>query len=189
MKKIQLLILNKFYFFFKQFYICYTSGQQFCNFCPNQVTLFRSVILRRQWFFKLVNCIRVTIDYYPNLRYHVNYFWNPWWEIGMSCWVVMALVLTLVVSVVLWSEEQCNWWDKRTCKNLALTLCIRIRINTEMFIDRTSALITEETWIKVVTHDGDQHVGTYKIPCPVVLFRLKMLWERKIRCQPILKWV
>jgi len=45
-------------------------------------------------------------------------------------------------------------------ENPAMTFRIKKRINTELFIDRTTALYIDETKITAMTNEGDQHFGT-----------------------------
>jgi len=49
---------------------------------------------------------------------------------------------------------------ERVMKNPVKTLAIKKKISTELFIERTAFLYSGETWIRVMTNEGDQQVGT-----------------------------
>jgi len=51
---------------------------------------------------------------------------------------------------------------------------INERINTGPFIDRTTALYLGKTWVKVLTKEGDQRVGTcVSLPCADCYLEIK----------------
>jgi len=105
---------------------------------------------------------------------HRNLFLDLWlsWMSSNRKWKLIS-----VCSAVVWRECLLRW------KNPVMTFPLKKRINTELFIVRIrDALYIGETRIRVVTDEGDQW-GAQMISL------YQKVWEWKIRCQLILKWV
>jgi len=69
--------------------------------------------------------------------------------------------MALLASVVLWSEDSvCTESREHVREKPRMTIPIKKRIDTGLFIDRMTALYLGETQIRAGINEGDQSVGT-----------------------------
>jgi len=71
----------------------------------------------------------------------------------------MLFYSILYASAVLWSGEPVYGLDECVCENPVMTLPIKKRISTELFINRTEALYIGVIWIRIKTSEDDQPVA------------------------------
>jgi len=85
--------------------------------------------------------------------------WNELWNnVGLSSHRPAGRLQIIEVKpskiLILASKVLCS--EERVCENPIMAFPIKKRINTELFIDSTTAIYIGETLIRVVTNEGDR---------------------------------